>query len=139
PEAAASGAGRRHVEGLVELDFAILVLHGDHGVAEIDEVVPLHLPQLETHLFGLVRIVVTDCDQRAHKVLLFSAIPCARGRLIPRVVYAVNPLIAVKTGLWAQIPIGADPAAPARPTCGQSSSPLPADKARGTTRAARNR
>src|SRR5262245_13175182 len=68
PEPSTRRAVRREVDRLVQLDLALLVLHGHDGVLEVDEVVLLHPSELQTDLLGLVRIVVLDHHERVHRV-----------------------------------------------------------------------
>jgi hypothetical protein len=66
PEAAAERAGCRQVHELAELHGAVLLAHGDDGVAQVDEVLALELQQREPDFFGLDLALVSDDDQRSH-------------------------------------------------------------------------
>src|SRR5262249_1186401 len=69
-EAAADRAGRGQVQRLVQLDLAVAVLDGDHGILEVDQVLALQLAQLQADLFRLVHVVIADHDKSAHEGLL---------------------------------------------------------------------
>jgi hypothetical protein len=72
PEAAGDGAGAGRADGLVQPDLALVVLHGDDGVLDVDQVVLLHLAQHQPDFLGLVGIVVADRDEGAHRFLLHA-------------------------------------------------------------------
>ena len=61
-------ARRRRVHELVELDAALVVAHGDHRVADIDQIFALHPEDAVAYFFGLLLVVEGNENQIAHDV-----------------------------------------------------------------------
>src|SRR5262245_41796383 len=81
PEAAADGAGCRHVHGLMEDHLPLLILDSDHRVFQIDQVVLLHFHERQANLVGLELIVVPDDRKCAHAFLLSCRVVSVRPSL----------------------------------------------------------
>src|SRR4029450_1257003 len=62
PEAARHGAYGCRIDELVQLDRAGLRLHGNHGIADRDQILLLQLEQTLPHLFGLCFGWIDDRD-----------------------------------------------------------------------------
>jgi hypothetical protein len=66
PEGAGHRRGARRIEKLVELDATILVLHGDHRVAKLEQIFLVHGEQLLPHGLSLRLGGKGNHDEFAH-------------------------------------------------------------------------
>ena len=70
PEGSGGGAGRGRVEQLIEFDMAIGLLDRDNRVAQLDQVLLLHIEQLLANLLGLFFGRKGDFHEIGHLCLL---------------------------------------------------------------------
>jgi hypothetical protein len=71
PEGSGSCSGRSGIEELIELDMATLLLHRDNRIAQLDQVLLLHVDQLLTHLLGFLFRRKRDFHEIGHLRLGF--------------------------------------------------------------------
>jgi hypothetical protein len=69
------------MEQLIEFDATVGLLHRDHGVAQLDQILPLHVQQLLTDLLGLFFSRKCHNDEITHVFTPFIGSSPKRGSI----------------------------------------------------------
>lgn len=109
PETARGGAGRRRVEQLVELDFAIGGFRGDDGVADRDQILFLKFEDALTNFFGFFFARIDSRNKIRHFCLLDYIVYSIGGRKFQPIMQCAIDSGGKAAGKCFKIPIPRPP------------------------------